>query len=140
MTKRGKGMEKAFRHAWLALLVALSATGPATAAGFFNNGKDWLAASVEVRAGYIQGINDSANFVFVDDSLDTAVVKVARTQCLIQKKMTVAMLADMITNGYTREESRYGRLPPLVVYMTKLGDVCRETINRKRAEFGLPPQ
>lgn len=112
----------------------------AQARGFINNGKEWLASGFDHRSAYVKGINDGANFVFVDDKLDTAIVKIARTQCLVDKSITSAVIADMITNAYQKEANIYANIAPYVVYIAKLGHVCRDHIIAKRAEFGLPPQ
>lgn len=130
------------RNAPLPLLVAaLLALAPAAApaAGFVNNGAEWLALAPEAKASYVRGLNDSANFVFTDESLDAAIVKISRTKCLVEKKVTTAILADMLTTAYGKEAERYANLPPLVVYIAKVGAFCTDVINRERRSFGLPP-
>ena len=124
----------------LLLLSAMPLASPAVAIGFVNNGAQWLALSPEEKFSYVRGLNDSANFVFVDDSLDAAIAKTGRTKCLVEKQMTTAILADMLTTAYDKEGERYGQLAPLVVYLARLGEFCRDVIVRERAGFGLPPR
>ncbi len=123
-----------------ALALALSLAPPAMAIGFVNNGTQWLALSAEEKFSYVRGLNDAANFVFIDDSLDAAIAKTGRTKCLVEKKVTTAILADMLTTAYDKEGARYGQLAPLVVYLARVGEFCRDVIVRERAGFGLPPQ
>lgn len=125
--------------ALLATVVLTPLVAPAQAAGFINNGQQWLALTPDEKLSYVRGLNDSANFVFTDDSLDAAIVKLSRTKCLIEKKVTTAILADMLTTAYTKDAAQYAKLPPLVVFMAKLGNFCRDVISRERQGFGLPP-
>lgn len=111
----------------------------ATAAGFINNGAAWMQMSPDAKAAYIQGINDASNFLFINDDLPTALVKLARTRCLIEQKTTAAILSDRITTAYTKDAS-FANLPPNVVYIAKMAIVCHEYINQERNRIGLPPQ
>lgn len=121
----------------LAIVAAFAAAG-AQAAGFVNNGKEWLDLTPEAKAAYVRGLNDSANYVFTDDSLDAAIVKISRTRCLVEKQVTTAILADMLTTAYTKDAGRYASAPPFVVYVARLGAFCKDVINRERRNFGLP--
>ena len=112
----------------------------AMANGFVNNSEQWLNMTGDGRTSYVRGLNDSVNFVFVDDNLDAAIAKVGRTKCIVQLRLTPAMISDILTNAYNREDGAYNRLAPLVVYVSRLGEICRETINNERASFNLPPQ
>jgi hypothetical protein len=113
----------------------LSTTG--RAAGYVNDRQGWLAMPPESRAGYILGINDSANLVYLDDSLVTAVGKKGRTRCLQQQKTTAAILADRITMAY--REDRFASMSPSIVYILKMNQVCKTYIDAERAQFGLGP-
>ena len=108
------------------------------AAGFVNNGAGWLALPPDAKAAYVQALSDSANLIFVDDSLATAIVKLARTRCLVEQKTNAAILADRITMAYTKEPA-LGGVAPSIVYIMRMGDVCRQFINDERARFSLPP-
>ena len=82
-------------------------------------------------------MNDSLNFVFVDDTLINALAKRGRTKCLIAQKTTAAILADRITTAYN--EDRYAPLAPSAIYIIRMGEVCRSYINEARLEYGLGP-
>lgn len=112
--------------------------GQAHAAGFVNNGPGWLALPPEAKAAYVQALSDSANLIFVDDSLATAIVKLARTRCLVEQKTNAAILADRITMAYTKDQG-LASVAPSIVYIMRMGDVCRQYINEERARFSLPP-
>ncbi len=112
--------------------------GQAHASGFINNGAGWLALPPDAKAAYVQALSDSANLIFVDDELATAIVKLARTRCLIEQKTTAAILADRITMAYTKDPKLAG-LAPSIIYIMRMGDVCRTIINEERARFSLPP-
>lgn len=121
---------------WLCVTVAVLL--PISAhAGYVNAGDQWLALTPEQKAGYVQGMNDSLNYIFSDDSLPNAVAKKGRTRCLALQKTTSAMLADRITTTY--KDARYARLAPTAVYIIKMQEVCRSYINEERASFGLGP-
>jgi hypothetical protein len=122
------------------LLVAAAAAipAPALAEGFVNTRAGWLALTTEAKAAYVQGMNDSLNYTFVDDSLAEGLAKRGRTQCLIEQRITAAALAAQITAAY--EEPQFNRFSPVAVYILKIGELCRPYINRERAEFGLGPQ
>jgi hypothetical protein len=120
----------------LAALAALIAP-VAAQAGYVNNRDQWLRLSPEARAGYVQGMNDSLNFIYTDDSLAAALLKKARTDCLAAQKTTSAILADRITTAY--KDDRFANQPPTAMYVLKMQEVCRSYINDNRAQFGLPP-
>lgn len=120
----------------LAVFVALLA--PATAqAGYINNRAQWLALTPEARAGYVQGMADSLNYMYADDSLSTALVKKARNRCLADQRTTAAILADRITTGY--KDDRFAGLAPTAMFFIRMQDVCKSYINQERASFGLSP-
>ena len=109
---------------------------PAAAqAGYVNDRRGWLALTPEARAGYVQGLNDSLNYIFSDDTLPNALAKKARSQCLSAQKTTAAILADRITTFY--RDDRYASLAPTAVYIIKMQETCRSYINDQRAQFGL---
>lgn len=118
------------------MFFAVSAV-PAAANGFVNNRAQWLQLSPEAQAAYAQGLNDSLNLVFADDDLNAALVKVGRTQCMIENKITAAMLADKISAAYRDE--RFAQLKPAAVYLIRITDECKGTINQTRLSFGLGP-
>jgi hypothetical protein len=120
----------------LTTLLAGAATA-AGAVGFVNNRAEWLALTAEARAGYVQGLNDSLNYTFVDDTLVNALAKRGRTQCLVQRKISAAQLADLITAGYRNDQ--YVGLAPSAVYILRITELCRDEINRVRQEYGLGP-
>lgn len=120
----------------LGLLVTLAA--PLHAEGFVNTRSGWLSLTPEAKAAYVQGLNDSLNFFFVDDSLIDALAKRGRTRCLIEQRATAAGLAAQITAAYDQPE--YANSSPVAVYVLKIGELCRPYINRERQEFGLAPQ
>ena len=102
------------------------------------NGKDqWLALSPESKAAYVQGMNDSLNYVFVDDTLVVALAKKGRSECLMGMQTRANLLADRITMAY--REDRFAGLAPTAVYIIKMQEVCRSYITSKRAAFGLGP-
>ncbi|MXO87557.1 hypothetical protein [Alteraurantiacibacter aestuarii] len=111
---------------------------PAQAEGFVNTRGGWLALTPEAKAAYVQGLNDSLNYFFVDDSLTEALAKRGRTRCLIEQRVNAAVLAAQITAAYDQEQ--YARFSPVAVYILQIGDLCRPYINRERQEFGLGPQ
>jgi hypothetical protein len=120
----------------LAAIAALLA--PVTAqAGYVNNRSGWLRLSAEARAGYVQGMNDSLNFIYSDDSLPSALLKKARTDCLSAQRTTSAILADRITTAY--KDDRFENVAPTALYIIKMQEVCRSYINDQRTSFGLPP-
>ena len=126
----------------LALLVgagfALALVGaPARAAGFVNDRAGWKALSPDARNAYIQGLNDSLNFAFVDDTMVNALAKAGRTRCLMERKINAAALAEGIDSYYRQDQ--YAALPPAALYILRMQEVCRFYINQKRAEFGLGP-
>lgn len=117
---------------------AASLSAPALAAGFINNGAGWLALPPDGKAAYAQALNDSANLIFVDDELATAIVKLARTRCLVEQKTTAAILADRITMAYTKDP-KLANIAPSIIYIMRMGEVCRQFINEERGRFSLPP-
>jgi predicted O-linked N-acetylglucosamine transferase (SPINDLY family) len=116
------------------LLAAL----PAAASGYVNNAAGWAQLPPEAKKSYAQGINDAANFLFVNDDLATALVKAARTRCLVEQKTTAAILADRITNAYSTDKA-LANVPPYLVYVSRMAVVCRDFINAERVRIGLPP-
>lgn len=120
-----------------ALFAATLAT-PAAAEGFVNTRAGWLALTPEAKSAYVQGLNDSLNYTYVDDSLAEALAKRGRTRCLVEQRVTAAVLAAQITAAY--EEEEFARFSPVAVYILKIGELCRPYINRERADFGLGPQ
>jgi hypothetical protein len=127
--------------AWGAALVLAAACAlpsPASAEGFVNTRGGWLALTPEAKAAYVQGLNDSLNYSYVDDSLVEALAKRGRTRCLIEQRVTAAILAAQISSAY--EQPQFERMSPVAVYIIKIGELCRPYINRERQEFGLGPQ
>lgn len=122
-----------------ASVALLASSGAWAAAGYVNNADQWGKLSPAEKAAYVQGLNDTANFVFTNDDLQTGIVKAARTRCLIQTKMAPNLLSDVITSAYEKTPQLRGQ-PPMVVYIARLADVCRGIINEDRARYGLPPQ
>lgn len=106
-------------------------------AGYVNDSKGWLALTPETKAGYVQGMNDSLNYIFVDDTLVDALAKKGRIECLVAMQTSSSLLADRITMAY--REPRFATLAPTAIYIIKMGEVCRSYINRERAKFGLGP-
>lgn len=111
----------------------------AASAGYINNADQWQKITPLEKIAYVQGLNDTANFVFANDDLATGIVKTARTRCLIQTKMAPNLLADVITSAYDKTPQLRAQ-PPMIVYISRLADICRPVINEERARFGLPPQ
>jgi hypothetical protein len=129
---------KAFVSAGLKLAALVSMVIPAVAhAGYVNDRRGWLALTPEARSGYVQGLNDSINYIFTDDSLPTALSKKGRQRCLADQRTTSAILADRITSGY--KDERFAGVAPTAMYIIKMIDTCRADINAERANFGLPP-
>ncbi len=120
-----------------ALLLAAAAQ-PAAAGGFVNSGDVWERMSPEIQTAYIQGVNDAANLIFVNDDLATAIVKVARTRCLIEHKTTAANLATEVTNVYVNNKAMM-KEPPFAIYIYVMGATCKDIINQERGRMGLPP-
>ncbi len=135
MTGRLKGMIRA-----LQLFALIGSATAANAAGFVNTGEAWLRLPPEARMAYVQGLNDGANFIFINDDLATAIVKLSRTRCLSDQGTTAAVLADRITTAYTNEAALFANRSPMIVYITKMGEYCRDIINQERGRYGLPPQ
>jgi hypothetical protein len=121
-----------------AVVGLLSTSVGAGAVGFVNNRTQWLALSPEARIGYVQALNDSLNFTFVDDTLTEALAKKGRTECLKARQMTALRLSELITVAYDNE--RLQNLAPSAIYIMKMADICNDYINRARLEFGLGPQ
>lgn len=124
--------------AMLAAALAMVLAMPAAAEGFVNTRGGWLALSPEAKSAYVQGLNDSLNYSYVDDSLTEALAKRGRTRCLVEQGVTAAVLAAQITAAY--EQEAFARFSPVAVYILKIGELCRPYINRERADFGLGPQ
>lgn len=123
-----------------ALLCAAVAGLPGTvnAAGYVNDRAGWQALTPEARIGYVQGLNDSLNYTFVDDTLVAALNKRGRTACLAAQRTTAAQLSELITIAYRSQQNAV--LASSAIYILKMSDICREQINRARQEFGLGPQ
>ena len=111
---------------------------PAHAAprGYIVDGQGWMNLAPAERVAYAQGLNDTVNFPYTNDDLDTAVVKYARTRCLLETKTAPNILADVITNCYTKNPALM-KQSPLYVYVVRLNEICRITINEERAKMGL---
>lgn len=109
----------------------------AVQAGYVNNRAQWLALTPEARAGYVQGMADSLNYMYADDSLSTALAKRARNRCLSEQRTTAAILADRITTGY--KDERLAGLAPPAMFFIKMSEVCKSYINQERISFGLAP-
>ena len=110
---------------------------PAAATGYVNDAAAWAALTPEARIGYVQGLNDSLNYTFLDDTLVNALAKRGRTACLVDHKMTAAELSELITIAYRSRPNAV--LAPSALYIIKMTDICRDYINRARQEFGLGP-
>lgn len=117
--------------------LGVSTTAFAQARGYVVNGQGWMRMSPQERVAYVQGLNDSVNHPYVDDDLETAVVKYARTRCLIELKIAPNVLSDVITNGYGQRPEMM-RETPLFVYVVRLSDICKRFITEERAKMGLP--
>jgi hypothetical protein len=123
----------------LAMALGLGAANAAlAAAGYVNNAEQWSRLAPAERAAYVQGVNDTSNFVYLNDDLATGIIKAARTRCLIQTKMAPNLLSDVITTAYDKTPQLRSQ-PPMVVYLSRLNEICRPVINEERARFGLPP-
>lgn len=120
------------------IAASLMQPSPAAAEGFVNTRGGWLALTPEAKAAYVQGLNDALNYSYVDDSLVEALAKRGRTRCLIEQRVTAAVLAAQISSAY--EQAQFERMSPVAVYIIKIGELCRPYINRERQEFGLGPQ
>ncbi len=121
----------------LALAASFAAGLPVRAAGFVNTKDGWMALSPESKAAYVQGLNDSLNYIFVDDTLVNALAKKGRTECLIAQQTNSSLLADRITTAY--QDNRFAGAAPTAIYIIKMGEMCRAYINKERAGFGLGP-
>lgn len=123
----------------LALVGALAGAATGThARGFLNSENNWEAMPPDARAAYVQGLNDSANFIFINDDLATAVLKLARTRCLIEHKTSAATLAAAITSVYVNNRG-FANQPPIVAYVAYMGQSCKTIINEERQRLELPP-
>jgi len=123
----------------LVILVASSLiSSSAHAVGFVNNRAEWQALTQEAKIGYVQALNDSLNYIFVDDNLVDALAKRGRTICLIDKRMTAAMLVNYMNLYYQNE--KIAELSPVAVYILKVSELCRDYINKVRQDYGLGPQ
>jgi hypothetical protein len=129
---------KKLLSALLRLSALVTLLVPAAAqAGYVNDRRAWLALSHEARAGYVQGLNDSLNYIFADETLPNALAKKARNKCLAAQQTSAAILADRITTAY--RDDRYAALAPTAVYIIKMQETCQSYINDERAQFGLGP-
>lgn len=128
---------KTIASAGLKVAALVSVLLPAVAqAGYVNDRRGWLALTPEGRAGYVQGLNDSLNYIFADDTLPNALSKKARSKCLSDQRTTSAILADRITTAY--KDDRFSGLAPTAMYIIRMQETCRSYINAERASFGLP--
>jgi hypothetical protein len=129
-------------HACLGLALgiagAMALPLPAAAAGYVNDKTGWQALTPEARIGYVQGLNDSLNYTFLDDTLVNALAKRGRTACLAGQKTTAAQVSELITIAYRAPQN--APLAPSALYIMRMGDICRDYINRARQDFGLGPQ
>ncbi|TWH85330.1 hypothetical protein IQ25_02089 [Novosphingobium taihuense] len=121
------------------LLSALAMLGStaASAAGYVNDRKQWLSMKPEARAAYAQGMNDSQNFIYADDTLAEAMVKRGRTKCLLDLKTGADTLAENITFMYKNND--YMSLPPSAMYIITMAKMCKVYIDIERSTFGLGP-
>lgn len=119
------------------VLTAIFAPVSASAAGYVNNRAGWYALTKEAKIGYAQGLNDSLNYVFTDDTLSEALIKRGRTLCLVEQKTTAAGLADQITSTY--KDDRFANVAPTAIYILRMAEVCKTNINAVRLEYGLGP-
>ena len=128
-----------FSAAALAGLAIAATVAPvsAGAAGYVNNRAGWYALTKEAKIGYAQGLNDSLNYVFTDDTLSEALIKRGRTLCLVEQKTTAAGLADQITSTY--KDDRFANVAPTAIYILRMAEVCKTNINAVRLEYGLGP-
>ncbi|NBC36922.1 hypothetical protein GTZ99_10170 [Novosphingobium sp. FSY-8] len=115
----------------------LLGSAPARADGFINSGQLWGRLSPAEKSAYVLGLNDSINYVFVDDTLVNALAKRGRTTCLRELKITPQSLVEKIDLGY-RDNAMLG-FPPAVIYILKMSEVCKVYVDRERAAFGLGP-
>jgi len=121
------------------LAASLLAASPCLgqARGYVVNGESWMKMAPQERVAYSQGLNDVANFPYVDDNLETAVMKMARTRCLAEMKIAPNMLSDIVTNGYSQRKE-WMKEPPLFIYVVRMAEICRPIINEERFRMGLP--
>ncbi len=120
-----------------ALTLAAALPSSAGASGYVNNANGWAALTPEARIGFVQGLNDSLNYTFLDDTLVNALAKRGRTTCLAEQKITASRLSELITIAYRAPQNT--NLAPPAVYILKMSDICRDYINRARQDFGLGP-
>lgn len=111
--------------------------GTAHAAGYVNDRKQWLSMKPEARAAYAQGMNDSQNFIYADDTLAEAMVKRGRTKCLLDLKTGADTIAENITFMYKNPD--YMSLPPSAMYIITMAKICKVYIDIERSNFGLGP-
>ena len=119
------------------IALAMAASSAAMAAGYVNDRKQWLSMKPEARAAYAQGMNDSQNFIYADDTLAEAMVKRGRTKCLLELKTGADTLAENITFMYKNND--YMNLPPSAMYIITMAKICKVYIDLERAAFGLGP-
>jgi hypothetical protein len=122
----------------IAAMALVCGSSPAGALGYVNNRAEWLGLTQEARIGYVQALNDSLNYTFVDDTLVDALAKKGRTDCLVAHNMTAATLVSYISATY--RDDRYANFAPSAIYIILMGEYCRDYINRARQDFGLGPQ
>lgn len=121
----------------LASLAVLVGTSPASASGFINDGQAWAKLTASEKSAYVIGLSDSINYVFVDDTLVNALAKRGRTRCLMERKITPDAIVNKIDLGY--RDDKLAGFPPPVIYILKLGEVCKFFVDQERLTFGLGP-
>ena len=121
----------------IAAICSISLASQVLAAGYVNDRQAWFSMAPEARAGYVQGLNDSLNYVFVDDTLAEGLAKSGRTKCLIDLKLDAATIADRMSFVY--RDNRYAGYAPTAIYIFKMAEICKIYIDRERAAFGLGP-
>ena len=135
---RNHFLRRAIRKALaIASLATLLLPIAADASGYVNNRVGWIGLTPEAQIGYVQGLNDSLNYTFIDDTLVNALTKRGRTNCLIEQKTNAAKLAQMITTSYRAEQN--AAIAPSALYIINMSEICRSQINRERQNFGLGP-
>ncbi|WP_298289597.1 hypothetical protein [Novosphingobium sp.] len=121
----------------LCATAALLGASAANAAGYVNNRQQWLSMKPEARAAYAQGMSDSQNFIFADDTLAEAMVKRGRTKCMLDLKTGADTLGENITFMYKNND--YISLPPSAMYIITMAKLCKVYIDIERSAFGLGP-
>ena len=129
--------KKYLKFAILLLLGALPVQS-ISAEGYVDTRAGWSRMPLDAQAAYVQGLHDGLNYHFSDDSLENAIAKRGRTNCLKEQGITAAVLARTISQAYDLEQ--FQGLSPVAVYIIRIGEICRPYINSERRAFGLPAQ